>query len=282
MRAVETSETDGATADPRAIRVVALDVDGTLAGADHRVSDRTVDVLRRLVARGVVPVVVTGRTEGSARALADRVGMAAPTISCNGAVVTDPGGERLSVTVMDPDEVRRVVAFGREHDEVSAVLWTTTAMLTEHPSPWTDLLAEVNDEPVTTVPLSGPGAELPADVVKVMLVGDPDALDALRDEVGRALPAMRRGMAPFFETSAPGASKREALRLVLDRLGVDPSACMGIADGDTDAAWLAEVGLPVAPANAMAAARQVARHHIGHHADDAVADFLEQFFSLPR
>ena len=52
---------------------------------------------------------------------------------------------------------------------------------------------------------------------------------------------------------------------------------MGIADGDTDAAWLAEIGLPVAVSNAMPAAREAATLHIGHHADEAVADFLEEY-----
>ena len=197
---------------------------------------------------GVVPVLVTGRTERAARALAEQLGLTAPFVSCNGAVVTDPGsGERLSVSVLDRGTVGTIGDLARRRG-LDLVVWTSEAMIADRPSPRTELLERVNDEAVVIGPLP-PGAA----VVKVMLGGEPAALDDAAVEVAAVAPLLQRGMAQFYETVSPGAGKREALRLVLARLGLSAEQCMGIADGDTDAAWLAEIGLPVPVSNAMPA-----------------------------
>lgn len=225
---------------------------------------------------GVVPIIVTGRTERAARSLSDRLGLAAPFISCNGAVITDPRtGERLSVTALDRATVEAIAAVADPRG-LEVVVWTPEAMVADRRSSSTELLERVNDEVVSIGPLA-PDAV----VVKVMLGGDPGALDAAAAQVEASAPLLKRGMAQFYETISPGAGKREALRLVLGHLGIEAGACMGIADGETDAAWLGDVGLPVAVSNAMPGARDAAVRHIGHHADEAVADYLEEYF-FPR
>lgn len=257
------------------IRAVALDVDGTLAGTDHRVSDRTARVVARVASLGVVPIIVTGRTERAARSLSDRLGLTSPFISCNGAVVTDARtGERLSLSTLDRGTVDAItaLAFPRGLD---VVVWTPESMIAARRSPSTELLERVNDESVAIGPVPSDAV-----VVKVMLGGEPLALDAVAAQVAVSAPVLKRGMTQFYESSSPGAGKREALRLVLGYLGIEDGACMGIADGETDAAWLRDVGLPVAVSNAMPGARQAAVQHIGHHADEAVADFLEEYFTL--
>ena len=231
--------------------------------------------MARVAALGVVPIIVTGRTERSARSLSERIGLTAPFVSCNGAMVTDPRtGERLSLSTIDRGTVDAVRAVARPRG-LDVVVWTPDSMVAERRSPSSELLEQVNDEAVRIGPLP-PGAA----VVKVMLGGAPDALDAAESQVAATAPVLQRGMAHFYESTSPGAGKREALRLVLDHLGIAAVACMGIADGETDAAWLGDVGLPVAVSNAMPGARDAAVLHIGHHADEAVADFLEEYFTL--
>ena len=130
-------------------------------------------------------------------------------------------------------------------------------------------------EPVT---ISDAGTLRGTEVVKVMLSGSPPALDAAQEEIRRRIPVMQRSMDRFYESSSPGATKREALRSVLGRIGVPPAQCMGFGDGDTDASWLSEVGTVVAVSNARESVQRLAHIRIGHHAEDAVATFLESRF----
>lgn len=261
----------------REMLAVALDIDGTLAGVDHRVSERTATTILQLAARGVVPIIVTGRTERAAQRLSDRMELSAPIISCNGAVVTDPASkEHLRMVRLDSAVVSRIVAFGQERN-LGVIVWTTTGMITDRRDEGADLLEEVNQEPVT---VSGLGPAVCSDAVKVMLSGSPPALDAVQAEVRAAIPIMERSMDQFYESSNPGATKREALRQVLDIIGVSADQCLGIADGDTDAGWLSDMGVAVAVSNARASVKNVAHLHIGHHGDESVASFLETHFDL--
>jgi alkyldihydroxyacetonephosphate synthase len=259
------------------VHAVALDVDGTLAGADHRVSSRTSRVLAALQAAGVYPVVVTGRTRVAALAIARLAGLHAPVIACNGAVVTDPtSGEDLFTAYLGTDRVAQLLTFAAQTG-LEAIVWTSSRMFAEHASDATALIEEINGEPVELLPL---GQVDPSAVVKIMLAGSSEALDALAPTISAEMPMLMRSMPTFYETSSPGAAKWESLQLVLERLDVRPKECMGIADGDTDVEWLSWIGVPIAVANARPRVLAVAERHIGHHADEAVADFLEDWFDL--
>jgi Cof subfamily protein (haloacid dehalogenase superfamily) len=261
------------------VRTLALDLDGTLAGADHRVSARSADVLRRLERRGLPAIIITGRTTGAALRVWREAGLSPPVISCNGAVVTDPAsGARLRERVLDPETVRAVLEVA-DDTGLTPTLWTAERMYAPRRNEVIALMEELNQEKVALGPLD---ALVGAPVVKAMVGGPPQHLDAVSARVNAALPTLLRSMDTFFETSDPEAGKAQALELVLAHLGIPPAACLGVGDGDTDADWLRLIGHPVAVANARPAVHAVASHVIGHHADDAVAAFLEATFDAAR
>jgi Cof subfamily protein (haloacid dehalogenase superfamily) len=260
------------------IRAVALDLDGTLAGADHKVSARSARTLEALQRKGIAPLIVTGRTETAAIAVSKASHLIAPVVSCNGAVVTDPcSGKRFMFSTLDSGTIDRVLAFAAEH-RFEVVLWTPTEMFAAAPSGRTSLLEAINEQPVVITPFDTVDRN---DIVKIMIGGSREQLDAVQDQLSVMLPLVKRSLDIFYETSNPGASKWEALSFVLDRLGISPQECMGIADGDTDIDWLTKIGVPVAVENARPAVRAIASILIGHHANDAVAEFLERYFALP-
>ncbi len=254
--------------------LVAMDVDGTIAGADHQLSGRTIAVLRQLASRGIAGVIVTGRAERVALAMARSLGLSAPVISCNGAVVTDPVlGERLRVRQMAPSAVTSAVEVARRRG-CSPSLWTPDAWFADETSAATDLLTHLLMEPPRFRPLEDVIAT--EKVVKVMVGGEPEHLDhldaVLRDEV----PGLARSMPQFCEVGPRDATKREAISFVLDSLGVAPSEAWGFGDSDNDVGWLGLLGRAIAPANARPGVRAVAHEVIGHHADDSVAAYVEE------
>lgn len=262
---------------PRSFGAVAVDLDGSLAGADHRCSPLAIRVLAALEQRGTYPIIVTGRTVAAARVPWREAGLSAPTISCNGAVIEQPAtGERLAEHHL-PGEVIAESLRLAERAGLTLVLWTPERMYASHRDEYIELLEDVNDEEVAIGSLQQLGNE---PVVKAMLAGPSERLDAAATQVEGSLPSMQRSMPNFLETSAPGANKAGALLHVLELLGVPPSACLGVGDGDTDAEWLSMIGYPVAPANARRTVREVAAEIVGHHADDGVAVYLDHTFGL--
>ena len=69
------------------IRLLALDIDGTIVGHDFLISDRTVAAIRGAVERGVRVSLATGRMPSSAVVYANRVGLTEPIIGHQGALV---------------------------------------------------------------------------------------------------------------------------------------------------------------------------------------------------
>ena len=73
-----------------AIKLIVSDVDGTLLGHTGDCHQRTKQAIQRAVCDGLLVTLGTGRGYGTARPLHKRLGMNAPLITLNGAVIRDP------------------------------------------------------------------------------------------------------------------------------------------------------------------------------------------------
>jgi Cof subfamily protein (haloacid dehalogenase superfamily) len=255
------------------VRAIAFDVDGTLAGADHRVSPRSLRALAALHAAGIEPIIITGRIVDAATEILAGAGVDGFVIASNGAVAVDTRlPEPLHTAVMTPGDVEALVAFGSAAD-VEPLVFTATDMVVAEGSVAYPYLVDVHPGSVTRmVPL----ADLPREgVTKAMLFGATDRLDAIDAAVRAAFPRAVRSMDNVFELGPAGADKWVALRSILRRLDITPAQVAGLGDGENDVPWLAQVGWPVAMSNARPPVKAVARLEIGHHGDDAAAAFVE-------
>lgn len=255
------------------IEAIAMDVDGTLAGPGHRVSQRTIRAVRQLTSCGLRAILVTGRTEQSTVALAQTLQIATPVIAANGAVITDPhSGTRLRLTLMSSGEVHTACSAAQRLD-LQPFVFTPDTPWTDRSGNLTTLLEAVLDQDVAIGSLTEPAIATSA--IKIMIGGHPQRLDELSSDLRSKVPRLQRSMPEFFESAPAGASKKESLASLLDHLGIDPRHCIGIGDGDNDADWLASIGWPVAVANARTSIRSMASQVIGSNTHDGVAEYLE-------
>ena len=98
-----------------AIRLLALDLDGTLLSSRGELSERNRRALDEARARGVRVSVVTGRRFRDARPLALELGLDVPVISHNGALTKHARTlETVSVKLMPLEAAREVLRVGRE------------------------------------------------------------------------------------------------------------------------------------------------------------------------
>ena len=85
------------------VRMIALDLDGTLLGADGRVGTRNLAALKAAEDAGIVVAVATGRRHCYALSVLRGLGLKAETllVSSNGAVVRDFASRLMERTLMD-------------------------------------------------------------------------------------------------------------------------------------------------------------------------------------
>ncbi|HOZ59310.1 MAG TPA: HAD family hydrolase [Nakamurella multipartita] len=258
--------------DLSATTAVVLDVDGTIAGSDHRISARTSAAMRALDEAGVPVVLATGRTRSQVLDIARDAGLRSPQISCNGGLITDPlTAQDLWVRPVPDADMTAMVEL--HHVTGQPLTWWTIDQVFATSQPLARAMEEINE---ATVVLATPEDIEPGTVLKTMIFGTRQELDDAAPAVGRLVPRAMRSMNEFWELSAPDASKWSAIEYVFDRLGVDPARAAGAGDGGNDAIWLARIGAPVAMGNARPEARAVAAAVIGRHDEDGAAEFLEE------
>lgn len=85
------------------IKLFAADMDGTLLGADHQISPRTVQAIKDLESAGIEFMIATGRDYYSSQWLLKDTGITSRRINLNGAAIYDRDGSLLYSQPMDTD-----------------------------------------------------------------------------------------------------------------------------------------------------------------------------------
>jgi hypothetical protein len=251
------------------IRLVALDIDGTLVGENLVVGERTRAAIAAATASGVAVSLVTGRMASSAVRFARALDLRGPLIAYQGGLarlMPEPGSARLGRLLWH----RPVpAAVARE-----AIVWSRERGLDPHVNHLERFILRADDpraEDYST--FMGAQAELVPDllaaivhpVTKVLAVGDEHRpLEVLAEArarfAGRADVTISHPR--FLEFVAPGVSKGDAVRRLARRLGVPLANTLAVGDQYNDLEMLSVVGhgvaMPSAPAAVVAAARYVA------------------------
>ena len=269
-----------AALDPNTVRAVAMDLDRTILPETLELRPRLIDAVRAAAAAGVVPIVATGRMLRSSRPFALQLGVTAPLICYQGALIADPqSGEWLRHEPMPVPLAREVIEACRKRDQhcnvyvddelyvdelnVYALEYARHAKLEAHA---VGDLERWLTEPTT----------------KIVVVGEPELLDALQIEL-RAQFGDRLFIAkslPFFlEVAQPGVSKGSALEWVCDRISIEPTGVVSFGDGANDIELLRDAGFGVAIEGADQILLEEADATVPGPEHDGVARFLEALVS---
>jgi Cof subfamily protein (haloacid dehalogenase superfamily) len=266
--------------DAKAVQAVAMDLDRTILGASLELTPRLVEAVRATAASGVVPMVATGRMLRSSRPFALQLGVTAPLICYQGAMVADPQtGEWLFHDPMPVELAREVIAACRKRDQHCNV-YVDDELYVDELNLYA--LEYARHAKLEAHPVGDLERWLTRPTTKVVVVGEPELLDALQIEL-REIFAGRVFIAkslPFFlEVAQPEVSKGSALHWVCKRLGLDPAHVVGFGDGANDVELLQEAGFGVAVANADPLLMEHAQAMVPSVEEDGVARFLESLVS---
>ena len=265
------------------IKLIALDIDGTLVGEDLVVGDRTIAAVAEATRRDIAVSLVTGRMATSAVPFAEILGLTGPVISQQGALarlMPAPGSRRPGKLLyhwpLRAEVTVDIVRWCHERDLTPhfnylewMIVGSTEERLEEYRLFVGDRLRLVPD---IAVRAAGP-------VTKIVALGEGlHSLDVLAE--GRAHFAGRAEVTlshpRFLEFMAPGVSKGRGVRWLARRLGVPLSQCLAIGDQYNDLEMISEVGHGVAMPTAPAAVQEVARYVAPPVAEEGAAQMIER------
>lgn len=259
------------------IRLLAIDLDGTLVNDRLEMDPRDVTAVKAATAAGVTVVLATGRMFKSSLRYAQPLGLTGPIINYQGAVVRDiASGDvwyRCELTV--PMQ-QRVPALAEPKDwHVNA--YVDERVYTERARPEADLYARIAMVPYEVVGRLSTWVK--QDSTKMVLVDlDPAKVAGRMAELSDWMGGMgrvTRSLDWFVEVVNPQVSKARALAMVADRLGIPQAEVCAIGDNLNDEDMVRWAGLGVAMGNAPDALKAVARYVTGRIGEAGVAQAIE-------
>ena len=279
------------------IRIIALDLDGTLLDSEKRLSVVNRAALERAAEKGVLIVPTTGRFFGMMPPAVRDLPFVRYAITINGAQVYD----RETDTAIVRDEIPLDMALGVMEvlDRFDVIYdcyrqnwgWMTAALqekaadyaTNEH---YLKMVREFR-KPVPELKAHLKATANDGDVQKIMLfarntqVSDlsSQVLDAIRLELAARFPEIKVTSSTWnnIELNIRTAHKGNALKRFAEHLGLGLANCMAFGDGMNDFTMVEAAGLGVAMANAEPEVKRVAKWIAPSNDDDGVAAGLEEW-----
>jgi Cof subfamily protein (haloacid dehalogenase superfamily) len=270
------------------IRLIAIDVDGTLLDTRGQIPQANIDAIHYAVRAGIRIAMVTGRSYPFARPIADPLPDSITLIVSNGAVERDMDGSRVAQRLLDRQIARAVLDSTRLFRESAALVFDRDAdrqvmfetMDWEHPGRkayWArnqSLIAK-------SVPLEDALVE---DPIQVMFNGGVEGMRSLYCSLHAQASGFAVSLTEYvhrdfslIDVTAPTATKGRALAWRTAELGLSREQVMAIGDNFNDLEMLEFAGLPVVMANSVDGLKQRGWAMTGDNESAGVAEAIRMF-----
>ena len=241
------------------IRALALDLDGTLLGADEQVSTAVAEAVRR-AAKTIHVSIVTGRESESVLAFANELGLTSPQVGDNGALILDPAsGESVWSAAMSSEVASLAVRVVKE---------SGYEFMATHDKGVIRDPARLDTHQLTRVTAFDLTVEEADDMVRQL--SGRDGLDVVK----AYLPY--NGLWAVNLTRS-GVNKGTGLRALCGLLGIVPSEVAAVGDSYNDLPLFEAAGLPIAMGGAPAELLNLARHEVASVEHDGLVEAIEQY-----
>ena len=276
-----------------ALRIVALDLDGTLLDSQKRLSEVNRQALATAAEKGALIVPTTGRFFGMMPAAIRELPFVRYAITINGAQVYDRETDAAIVREEIPLEIARaVMALLDEYDVIYDCYrnnwgWMNEAFKAKAADYATDAHYQkmIRDfrRPVPELKAHLAATADEGDVQKIMLFTRLDAAkDATRpiaDAVTARFPQLKVTSSTWnnLEINIRTAHKGQALGRFAEHLGLSLANCIAFGDGANDLTMVEAAGTGVAMANACEAVLAAADYVTSSNDEDGVAAALRHF-----
>lgn len=274
------------------LKAIILDIDGTLYTSEKKISPRTLNALLKAQDKGVKLILASGRPARGMFDVAKELKMNEHDgllVSYNGAAVIDcQTNELLFNQAMTVDEAKAVLNH-LENFDVMPMIAKGEYMYVNNVY---NNNIHYKDQDINIIQYESRGGkyllcekEHLADFVdfelnKILIAGDPDYLAKNFEAIRRPFVGKLSSMftaAFYYEFTANGIDKGNALRKVLTPMGIDAQDCIAFGDGQNDMSIIEFAGLGVAMENAVDELKNAAQEITASNDNDGIALVVERY-----
>jgi Cof subfamily protein (haloacid dehalogenase superfamily) len=271
------------------IRLLAVDIDGTLLNPEFQISPADMAALRRARTAGVEVVAVTGRRHSFALPILRQLGFDLWVISSNGAITRSLAGESFHRDLLPAETCRRLCRAMREFRGNTVLTFDTEvkgAIVLEHMNELSGSIQrwlEKNLEYIDfVIPIEN---SLVSDPVQAMFCGPLARMHKVlarlaESGLAKEITTLRTEYAVrdlcLVDVLNQGCSKGHALERWADFRGVPRAQVMAIGDNYNDIEMLAFAGRPFIMGNASEDLRRDGWEVTLSNAQNGVAEAIER------
>lgn len=261
-----------------AIRLLALDIDGTLTNQVHEISETNALAIRHAQETGVFVTLATGRGSMASRHILAAIGTHGPSVHYGGGwIVEAPGARTLQLAPLEPDVVHEVLLLAHSL-QTTAQLYQDDLVLVEKINPFTERYVQKFGLPLQLIPKALEQSF--TNVPKILMLCDREREDAIIAACKESLcgaAAVSRSQAGFIEINCPGVNKASGLAFVASMLGIAQEDCAAIGDSYLDIEMMEWAGVGACVENGVPAAKACADLIIPACDENGVARFIQQY-----
>ena len=266
-----------------AIKLIAIDIDGTLLNSKREITPRVKAALNAASAQGVYVVLCTGRpypgVEGLLQEL-DLVNDHDYVVTYNGTLVQQTGSKKALVRFsMTHDDLERVNDYATKynvhyHAIDEEAIYVPTATVGKY---------SIHESELVGMPIVHQlYKDIPTDkeFVKIMFVDEPEVLEELIPNLSDDFKSrynIFRSAGFYLEVIHPEASKGKAVHHLADKLGLTRDEVMCLGDHENDRDMIEYAGIGVAMGNAIDSIKEIATFVTTTNDEDGVAVAVEKF-----
>lgn len=277
------------------IKVIIMDVDGTLTNSEKKITERTKNALIRAQEEGAILVLASGRPTSGLMDYAKELKMDEHhglLVSFNGAKVVECQTNKVLFNeTMSVEEGQAVLEYMKKFD-VKPMIDKDDYLFVNDVY---NCYVQYKDKPFNVIQYESRGgkfklcekddlaafADYPLN--KILTAGDPEYLkenyEQMMEPFKDTLSCMFTG--PFyFEFTAKGIDKAKALDSVLIPMGYKKEEMIAFGDGHNDASMVKYAGIGIAMANAVDDLKEIADEVTLSNEEDGIAYTLTEYLKI--
>lgn len=245
-------------------KMICVDVDGTLLNSEHRISAATRKAILS-ISNKILVVLVSARPPAGIRCFTKEMGIKAPVISYNGALVFDEQSNIIYSKTIPAGIIRNI--YYQYKNNISLNLYAKDKWYVGEEDEWvkkegeiTGLQPEIMNMEKLICDKDNKQrkniikeiSDITKGINKVLLIGSPWDIDKANNFLKKYKNQLEiyRSKPNYLEIVSKGVSKTRAIKMIQQRYDIDKSEIIAIGDNYNDLDMIKYAGLGVAMGNA--------------------------------
>ncbi|WP_010238773.1 Cof-type HAD-IIB family hydrolase [Clostridium arbusti] len=259
------------------IKMICLDIDGTLLNSKHEISERTKEVIKIVSNERQIPVIlVSARMPKGILFLQEELEIKQPIICYSGALIMDRNNNVLSKDIISAHNLEKLWEIAC-NEKVHMSLYKDDEWYVEDLDYWAKQESDItNITPIITDfneliklwkdEITGPN--------KILCMSEPDAINSLKEKIKDYDLNIYPSKPTYLEIMPMKASKTSAIDVLRRRFNIEQNEILAMGDNYNDMDMIEYAGVGIAMGNAPDRVKKCANKIALTNDEDGVAEAI--------